>query len=72
MYVLSSGLRRAMENTPERYELIQKVALKNLRVYVNSIYLVKGAEKKIKEIEIEFKKKGTDPHKRSHQDMINE
>jgi hypothetical protein len=48
MSLVSIGLKRTLENTPERYELVSKVAKKCIRNYISSIYLVKAAERKIK------------------------
>lgn len=45
-----------MENTPDRYKHVSKVARKYLRNYITSIFLIKGAERKIKEMEIQVKK----------------
>jgi len=38
-----SGLKRALENDGERYKHVSKVARKYMRVYVTSIFLIKGA-----------------------------
>jgi hypothetical protein len=54
--IIVDGLKRALENSPESYKQINKIAKKYLRDYVPSIYLLKKAEKKIKEMEILSKK----------------
>ena len=54
--ILVDGLRRAFENAPESYRQINKIAKKYLRDYVPSIFLLKKAEKKIKEMEIHSRK----------------
>ncbi|CAM6000900.1 unnamed protein product [Sphagnum balticum] len=41
-----------MENYPDRYAHISRLARKHIRNYITSIFLVKGAERKIKEMEI--------------------
>lgn len=54
--ILVDGLRRAFENVPDSYRQINKIAKKYLRDYVPSIFLLKKAEKKIKEMEIQSRK----------------
>lgn len=56
MGILVDGLRRAFENVPDSYRQINKIAKKYLRDYVLSIFLLKKAEKKIKEMEIQSRK----------------
>lgn len=46
------GLRRALQNNPQEYRQIGKIVRKYLRDYVPSIYLLKKAEKKIREMEM--------------------
>lgn len=50
------GLRRAFENMPDSYRQINKIAKKYMRDYVPSIFLLKKAERKIKEMEIQSRK----------------
>jgi hypothetical protein len=59
-----SGLKRALENDSERYRHISKVARKYMRVYVTSIFLIKGAERKIKEMEMQVKREADLVNKR--------
>lgn len=48
-----SGLRRALETVPHRYSHISKLAKKIMREYLGSIYQLKTAERKIKEMEMQ-------------------
>lgn len=44
------GLKKAYEsNNKKEYQRIKKVANFHMRAYIPSIYLIKGAERKIKE-----------------------
>jgi len=49
---LCNGLGRAIDNTPDKFKTLRKIAQKYLRDYITSIYSIKAAEKKIKETEI--------------------
>jgi hypothetical protein len=60
-----SGLKRALENDTERYGHVSKVARKYMRTYVTSIFLIKGAERKIKEMEMQVKREGDSINKRT-------
>jgi hypothetical protein len=55
---LVNGLRRALETSPERYSHISKLANKIMREYLGSIYAIKTAERKIKEMETYFRREG--------------
>jgi hypothetical protein len=57
--IVVEGLRRALQNAPEEYRQVGKVARKYLRDYVPSIYLLKKAEKKIREMEMEARREST-------------
>ena len=50
--ILVNGLSRALETVPDRYAHISKLSRKIMREYVGSIYSVKTAERKIKEMEM--------------------
>lgn len=51
------GLKKAYESqTSKEYLRIKKVANFHMRAYVTSIYLIKGAERKLKEQEFLLKK----------------
>lgn len=54
--IIVDGLRRAIENGVENYKQVNKISKKYLRDYIPSIYLLKKAEKKIKEMEIQTNK----------------
>jgi lysyl-tRNA synthetase class I len=57
--IVVDGLRRAMQNSPQDYRQIAKIARKYLRDYVPSIYLLKKAEKKIREMEMATRREET-------------
>lgn len=50
--IVVEGLRRSIEVSIDRYGHISKLARQILREYVGSIFLVKTAERKIKEMEM--------------------
>lgn len=51
------GLKKAYETLSEKeYKRVKKVANFHMRSYIFSIYLIKGAERKIKEQELQLKK----------------
>lgn len=53
-----SGLSKALDCVEARdYNRIKKIAIHHLRSYILSIYLIKIADRKIKEQEIAFHKK---------------
>ena len=64
MNIVTNGLARAMENDRD-YHVVRKVVDKYMRDFVTSIFLIKAAERKIKEVEIRTKKNLT-TLKRSH------
>lgn len=49
MNIVTNGLARAMENDKD-YHVIRKVVDKYMRDFVTSIFLIKAAERKIKEV----------------------
>ncbi len=55
MGIVVSGVRRAIENEEDkRVKVLKKVVNKMVRDYVTSIYLVKAAERRIKEVEFKI------------------
>ena len=54
--IVVDGLRRALELVPDRYVHVSKVTRKIMREYLGSIFLVKTAERKIKEMEMQEKR----------------
>ena len=64
MNIVTNGLARAMENGRD-YHVVRKVVDKYMRDFVTSIFLIKAAERKIKEVEIKAKK-NLSTLKRSH------
>jgi hypothetical protein len=60
-----SGLKRALENDNERYGHVSKVVRKYMRTYVTSIFLIKGAERKIREMEMQVKREADSINKRT-------
>jgi hypothetical protein len=56
--IVVEGLRRALQTLPERYSHINKLARKIMREYVGSIFSVKTAERKIKEMEMSERRLG--------------
>ena len=59
MSVAIEGLRRAYLNLPDDYRQLAKIVRKHLRDYIPSIYLLKRAEKRIREMEMAVRKEGT-------------
>lgn len=49
MNIVTNGLARAMENDTN-YSLIRNIVDKYMRDFVTSIFLIKAAERKIKEV----------------------
>ena len=56
MSIILDGLIRALKTVPDRYGFICKLAKKHLRDYVANIFLLKRAEKNIKDNELKIKR----------------
>ena len=64
MDIVVEGLRRAKETLPFRYSHISKLARKIMRDYVGTIYSVKTAERKIREMEMNYRRESQQSFKR--------